>query len=264
MNYDEIERYISNEMDKAERHAFEIKMAEDEVLSKEVAFYQRISKGIGSKIQVERVDSILEQEGYFEKLEKTFSDKDQQSFLRVSRLGWIRIAASVALIVGTLFWYASKKYSNDALASVNITDLGLLISERVRSDNTLVDTSQLEIAKDYLVDKRYDNATFLLNELEQNNDQDVQILLLLAYSYCANKEYEIASQKAEKVLELTKDPVTQMRSEWLLLKAYIGLEKDEEAEALLQEIINQKDHQFYKKAQQIKQKRNSFWRRLVN
>lgn len=152
---EQIERYVHNEMDDAERSAFEVQLNNDNSLRTEVEkfieFKNYYSKSlVDFKLQLKEVESQLEKEHFFDNETKVSSRKRKKN-----QLPWIAAAASLALIISiSYFYFKTYDWKELALAAAK-NDFSIKRSVTAEQDSLFYSgnyTAFIEWAKKTLPD----------------------------------------------------------------------------------------------------------------
>lgn len=258
-----IERFLQGKMSDTEKQAFQEDMGSDAALADEVSFRSDLAKAIRRKKLISQVHAEFKADDFFKK-EETKTAKTVP--LRASNNKFLlRMAAAVVLLIlAGSFWYANTSYSNAQLAQIpfdNIRALGLTEGNRGG------DPVELTRLKEATVELDQGNFAASLGQLSSVPDSDPNYAvsqLYRGYALFQMQDYDEAIPILRGIIAGETDNIVKQKAEWVLLNCL--LEQNDlavEFSRLLNEILANKGHQFYRQSLTLKEKLDSGWRILV-
>lgn len=274
-----IEEYVNGKLDEQEKISFELLMAKDKELAKEVALYKSIAN-VSEVKGDEELDTLisgigkeLEEEDFFipegkrqdsqsetVKSEINKPTDSEAEILPFRLITLISIAASflVLCLVGG-GWWAKANYSDRALTQQNFDQA--TINTMIRGEGTK--TNILSSGLEALANKNYKEAIPLFESISESEDLYPNARLYLALAQFKIEAYSDAAVNAKTVANLKTR--FQEKARWLQINSMLaGGQTNEEFEALLDDLANNSSDDYYKtKAQQLKKEYHSIWRSWV-
>jgi len=257
-NTNRIDDYLSGKLAETERLAFEAEMAKDEVLRKEVRLYE-----------LERAAAILIAQQHYQKKyggeqkeEESPSPEEEKAPRKI--LHWKRYAAAVILLLLLgLFWWVPSTYSNQAILSGEKLEASSFTMKGEGEPETLSREGLNAYHK-----KDYARAALIFEQQLKDSAAYGKAQYMLAYCKYHLQEYEQSIQLFDKVLEdatLGLKPGNRSKTQWTQLMAYIG--KGDLNASFYDRLENLKatgTTGYKRKAQQLENRLNSFWRTFVD
>lgn len=231
---EKIESYLSGELkkDQLEKYAAEHNIKD---LDQEIEWVENAQLAIeanGIKLQLsEVIKSAQKDDAKIKPLNKTFS---------LGRLTSLSIAAAVALLFGVLFLF--KPGNTDKLYSkYEFVDPGLPV--------LMSETNRFEMyeALSYYSEQNYPETIKRLSNLQSGGSYNDTIEFYLGVANLYENNINESLPLIEKVSE-DENSIFQERAEWLLVLANLKTGDKMKTKSLLQPIISDSDHPFYKQA----------------
>ena len=270
-DYDDIERFVKEEMTGEERSAFERDMQKDPELSREVEFYKKVAGAFQIKGLVNSIGDELNEKAFFDDLDHKEGDEKQRSqsglfTLRRKIIRRLAYAASFALVVSLLgLWSIQQNYSDQALAATDHREMELVLTPLVsRGIDQGTQKDELAEGLAYLKEEELQKATSFFEEIEADAENRDRIALYLTYAYLRNAAFDKAAANARQSLQTMNDTTNRMKMEWMLVKALAGTGNDEgEILQVLQKIASDPQHLYQQKALKMQKDLKSFWRNFT-
>lgn len=179
----------------------------------------------------------------------------------IRRLQWHRalaIAASMLLLLAAgAAWWASRHYSDAALANRNFA---YDIPNPVRSEAS--PGSPLAKGQQAFADGRLAESIEAFGAVAESSGQYVEARYYLAHALFRQKDYAGAAANFELVRD-SGDRRYREEADWKLLLALLAAGEQQRAEALLEQLANSPGHAFQAKAEGLKNRLGSLWRLLA-
>lgn len=243
-NNDQIEKYLNNELNEADRIALENQMKEDNKLQE--AFERR--QTAHRILDIAIAQNLKEQLVQLEEESKVVSINRHKS-RRFSILQWAA-AASVLLVVGFFaFFFQGGQSDPGQLASAyyQMPDVNLQRSGGSTQEDVLSRGLQA------LENEDYATAANTLDSIDSGNEYYLVALYYLAHSHYLQGNYAEAEAEFSRVSE-GNDLRYQEDAEWYSLLAC--LQQDGPCIAKIDEIIQNEDHSYHKQAAAIRDSLN--------
>lgn len=236
--HEQIQSYLDNSMPPIERSDFEKRLSQADELKEELDLVVELESTLGNQeLQKFRtkVKQIVDPEDKQE-ISPLKVVKDNRRNMRT----WISIAASLLLIVGTV-WFLSRANYNQDLADI-ATEYFVPYPANSQSRGSEIQT---EIYNDY-TNKAYDKAApSLENFAKSNNDDDAKLFSAISY---------IGIQQASKSLlllnEIKPTPSLTNKVHYYTGISHLMLNNKQEAIVAFT-AVNKGDQFLYNKAQEI-------------
>ena len=240
-NYTElIERYFDNQLSSEE-----VELVEQ--LKKVDSDFQEEFKLFEKSHQVVKLSTLLDLK---EDIKSVHKQIDESNTFAVISAWWVGIAASTILFV--MLGVYAQRYSNESLYAEAFTPIDDYITNM---DNTV---SEMEKAMDLLDQEQYDSASIAFHKIYKTTGSQVAIFYEGTCFYQANK-LEEAIMSWNKI---SND--YQPEAQWYVALAYLKMDDIDNTIQTLNAIIdNNKDEKFVLKAQKLKTKLLSPFRKLV-
>ncbi len=256
--FDRIEDYLSGSMNEAEKIAFEAELKQNEELAAEFEQQQLAWKAM-HLLAVDEMRHKLK--GWI--AEEALAEKTQPKVVQMRRpiARILSIAASVLLLIcaGT-WWWANENYSARSLADAYY--------ENEMSGTRGIEDGEEDENYKYGITEHYRGnwiaSTNALLQVPFSNKAYCYAQTLAAEGYYRQKKF----QEALKVLNnLRMNPacpeVEWKNAKWQIVLVYFAMgETSDETINRLNEVINTPGHP--READELKQKTQSFWWKLIN
>lgn len=260
-DYELIYRYINDEMQLAERDAFEKQLAEDEALRAEVMIHKDLYLGVQMaadeelKANISNVHQELSENGFLSQALQASSlsdtEKKETKIRRLSMRNFFAIAATVLLLM-TISYFIFKPdtsaqaifashYAKDTIIIVEQLDMlslqGMAIRDRDRRDN-------LKVALELYQDENYNAAAEHLSQHLTKFPEDDAAQLFYGLSLIELEEFKAAIDQL-KTLSETPESEYQYASIWYIGLAYLQVDVETAKETFVQ--LAQKESSVYQK-----------------
>ena len=170
-------------------------------------------------------------------------------------------AALLILFALAGWWYTRTSWSNEALANVSLTEMGM---ERSGSDRQISEqvpgSDPFNEGISALENGQFSAAISSFSNFDADDPGYPNAQLYLAFANLELGIYQEASRNAQTAIEVSIDPALRQKAEWLLVKASLGAGNLNDA--LLDSIAGNNSHRFQEDAQALQKDLNSFWRKL--
>jgi len=241
--YDQIERYLSQQLSAEEVNQFEQQMKTDPELREEVALHQQVSETLkGNSVHALRgvlndVDQEWEAEGM----------KAPQKGRVFSLRSALAIAATIALLVVSYFIFlpGNTTPSSEQLFASNFEAYPLLLNQRGLGDEP--GDALLEQGKKAYQQRDFKEAYTAFQSLSEQEPANQVYRFYQAVSALGADQAKVAIPMLQS-FTTTPNPF-QEQSLWYLCLAYIQLDDVEQAKSVLQGLSE--DHYLYQEAQQL-------------
>lgn len=258
-----IDRYLTQELENHELPEWELKM-QDPIFSQAVATHQAVIENV---VEAYKQNEWKQQfQSASERYHKANSEVSASGNIVSLLARRIRIVAAIVVlgIVGLVGW-ANSQYS------------GLAIAQSLQ-DSLLDDTgmgqinvdSIMAIAKGCFFGKEYERALREFSLVPRNSKHYPEAQILKAYTFFQLQEYQSAISLFDEWIDDNYDQLpNQYRNEnklrWTRLLAYVGA-NDTDTDFFKLELyyfLNSNSEHYSDKAEQLKNKLESPWRRVV-
>lgn len=259
--FNQIEAYLSGEMNETEATAFDKEVATNKELAaavdRHLLAHDAIEVMIEDNLRAEMKDwSAAANKNKEANIHQIGQKKGSSG--KVRRLVYrLAAAASVALVVGFFgLQFSNTNYSNTAL-STGAYNFDL---SATRSTNT----AQNPLAKGL---KAYENADYaaaiqFFQNIPTANLQYNEAQYYLGHSLYQNKDYGQSINTFQKVVS-TNDLRYKEAAEWYQVVNYVAVKKEgNDLTTLLNQLVRDEGHPYHKNAVELDTKLNSFWRKL--
>jgi tetratricopeptide (TPR) repeat protein len=219
-----LERYISEEMDQAEKIWFEKELDGNADLRKELALRRRTDS-------VLRDIDILDLRAKLNAIEK---ERSEESSWTAARRRMLRYAAVAALFVitGTSIWLPNRRLSSDELFQRYYDQSSTIVNTTTRSAGSSFDLTYRAALKAYN-DGQFELAVRYFEDFTTSNKEtDIETLMgiemMKGNSLIENESFTEAGRSYQKVVE-NNDNLYLEDATWLLGLCYLKTEDSEKA-----------------------------------
>jgi len=226
-----LERYLSEEMDQAEKNWFEKELDGNDELKKELALRRRTES-------VLREVDILDLRAKLNAVEK---ERSEESSWTAARRRMLRYAAVAALFIlaGTSIWLPNHKMSNDELFRKFYDQSATVVNTATRSSGTSSDLTYQAALKAYregqfIVAVRYFEE-FTTGQQKTDAGTLMGIEMMKGNSLLEINRYSEAGKSYQKVVE-NNDNLYLEDATWLLGLCYLKTEENEKAVEVMTKI----------------------------
>lgn len=256
--------YVNGRLKEADRLAFEMRMAKDETLAKEVALYQdleKVSQKIGTdkwRAAIAAIGDELEPTGFFKEKENPNPPTIKQASPTLRYKRHLAIAATILLLLVAGFWYAHQNYSDTVLANRYMNLENILSDTRSGSDQLANYTPGLIAIQQNDVK----SAISFFEPLAKQTDQ-AGALFYLGLARYQQRNYTAAVSDLQP-LTLADGP-WRTKARWVSICALLADGKTgSEFEILLNEAMQDSSDVYYQQeAKSLFEKMNSIWRKAL-
>jgi tetratricopeptide (TPR) repeat protein len=254
--YEQIQKYLDNELEESEKIAFEQEIAENEMLAQEVALFQKLPQYIGEG-QSPDVDLETEHPQFKAYLKVFLSDESKQLENELENIGtaflqnenqetsnkvvaiysrWkVLSAAAVVLVLFGSLWFLMKPTSSTALYSSYVQHDAIILNQRGNEDEISKNAEELYNQGNYEA-----AIPLLLKVNEQNLNFDV--LLALGVSYLELDDYDNALAQFEAIGQ--SDAIIKDKALWYEAATYLKQNNRDLARQKLLQL--QEEYPFFK------------------
>lgn len=259
--FDQIEAYLSGEMNETDAAAFDQSVANDPVLAAAVDRHLIAHDAI--EVMIEENLRAEMKEWSTQKKEDSDGAKIRQigsanSGGRVRRLFYsLAAAASVAILVGVFgLQFSKNNYSNEALAE------GAYYFDLPTTRSTNTNENPLSSGFNAYEAANFTEAISFFQGITTDNPQYKEAQFYLGHSFYQKGEFEQAIVAFQSVID-ANDLQRKEAAEWYQIVNYIAAKKqDGNFTTLLNQLVTDEGHAYHKNAVDLNGKLNSFWRRL--
>ena len=266
-DYNNIDDFLRGKLNENEKQSFYNGLQKEKELQQAYNFYSKTSQLVKMKAVLKEVEGDLEGRGFFDEF-KTNRERKAPASAHQTRIFTLKrsfaIAASICLlIVAGMLGYAQRHYSNAALASIDEGKMVMYSTFRGTNKAKKVDSFQDGVLalqkKDYLSAIRLFEAVLTTKKGKKKKETQ----LYLAYALFEKGDLINAKEAVAPLLESEVLSIRQ-KAEWLKVQILLT-NNDLNATffELLDKIATEYRHVYQKEAQQLQQKMNSFWRRMI-
>lgn len=243
---DQVEAYVADELNLEEKAAFEAAMQRDASLVEEVQAAREAVALLGLYTQIAYKEQLQAFDAELE-ASKGGSQKPQGF---PWRRAWLSIAASVLILVASVYLVMRSRYDNQSLQHQAFEPYQNVLS--MRGDQGLTPIMESYEAGEYASFVQEMNAY-----LSGNPEPEPLARLYLGIAYLGEGE----ANQAETILsQLTGNPTVSAQAEWYLSLAVLAQDEETTARQLLQNIQSQPTHPHQADATQLLQQLDSVWR----
>ncbi len=224
-----IERYITNEMDAAEKRWFELELECDSSLQKELKLRKLADASLVRH-------DIIDLRNKLSAIEKQRREKVTAAGPKKSAAG-MRFAAAVAalMLLGGVYLFSTRHLSNETLYRKNFQTY--VSSNIARSGETK--STDLKSAQQLYNNKDYAASASLLKKYIQSNPVSMDAMMMYGAAEMENKNFEEA-QSSFRLILANGDNLFLDKAQWYLALCYLQTNQKSEAVKQLESIINSK------------------------
>ncbi len=233
IQYEQIRKYLDNELPESDKMTFEREIAEDEALAQEVALFQKLPQYIG---EGQSPDVVLEQNHpQFKAYLKEFLSEDSKNLAnQLETIGtnyiqnenteksknvislnsrWkVFSAAAVVLVLFGCLWFLMQPSSSTQLYSSYVQHDAILLNQRGGIDETAKNAEELYNQGNY---KAAIPLLIQVNEQSLNFD----VMLAIGISYLELDDFENALTQFETISQ--SDAIIKDKSLWYEAATYL-------------------------------------------
>ena len=237
---EKIDRYLSKDMTERERESFEEQLLKDKELKRSVEMQKDIYQGIDFHFQ-ENLKNRLQKE---EKNPSGLDTRKQGTQRWLSPV--IRVAASLALLLGAGYWYLASQVSPEELFAANYQPYPNIVNPVERSGALPQD--QLGRAMIAYEKGNYKDA---IESFEQQFDTlEPSYNFYLALCLLEVGESERAAATLEKVV-ISQNETFYLPALWYQSLAYLKDHQTQMAQQTLEKLLKQENSTYHDRAQKI-------------
>ncbi|MFT4661693.1 MAG: tetratricopeptide (TPR) repeat protein [Patiriisocius sp.] len=235
IDYEEIERYVNDQMNEVEKSAFKNKLKADDKLQEEVKVYSDVVLNL--KRKYENIDEV-------NKLKLTLANKGNEYFKEdgggkiIHLKKYLMAAAAIAAIfVVGFFIFGPKESLYDQYAQFNPVN----VQVKGDLDQDLVDGVRKYNAKEFLESDKF------LRSYLKNYPEDVQIHFVMGSSYMQQEKHDNALIIFGS--DIIQNSIFKYKADWYIALIYLKQGNTEECKKILN-LINQ-NSSYYSDAQSL-------------
>ena len=221
--YEEIESFLSDELDDLSLASFEEELAMNPDLAADVKLFREVDEAIGEKDVMELRASLQN----IRKTEENEKNKEVRGIRppKTQRILWYTVAASIVLILGIASFVRNQSYSNQEIYRdyYQTYKVGIFRSADNSTDNLMSD------ALKQFNESNYDVALKLFHQILAENDNNPAANFYVGVAYQEEKDYGKAIQSYTKVVKQNDNLFTE-QAQWYIGLCY--LQRDEKDKAL--------------------------------
>lgn len=259
-NFDKIERYVFDQMTRAERQQFEEEIEQNVTLQQQVNLHaiEKEAMRLLDREQLTANFAAWDEEDQDVELEVEKTTAKVVPLKRRNSYKFLAIAASFALLLSLGFvWWSQMNYSSEALADNYFPTTSTADRSSVEGDDSMM------TILDYLENGEYDNA---INEAEtlKNSVYREQAILLQAEAFHLKGDHENAINKYDALLDQNDDfdSSNVEKAEWMKAVTLLRSNKEMKARTLLNRIAENEEHSYQMEAVDLLKDLNSFWYKI--
>jgi len=229
--YEEIESFLSDEMDEAGVASFEDEMAMNPDLAADVKLFREVDEAVGEK-------DVMELRASLQNIRKTEENEKNREVRgirppKTQRILWYTVAASIVLILGIASFVRNQSYSNQEIYRdyYQTYKVGIFRSADNSADNLMTD------ALKQFNESNYDQALNLFHQVLTKNENNPAANFYVGVAYQEEKEYAKAIQSYTKVVKHNDNLFTE-QAQWYIGLCYLQREEKDKALKVFKEIAS--------------------------
>ncbi|MCB0835251.1 MAG: hypothetical protein KDD99_01215 [Bacteroidetes bacterium] len=246
-----IDRYLNNQLNKAEREAFEEKCKSDPELAQALILQTQAEYAVRSASREQRKQQFNQE---FDRLHS------QGKIFPLRQNTWILLsAAAVLILLLVAFWgnLFSPSYSPEELFAQNFEPLQIDTDRNV-SASSKINSIWREAGNFYTIGE-FDQAIMLMEEVVEDSlfKSQAQPHFYLGMSYLQtyqkseNQDQSILQKAVEQFEKISEESVYREKAEWYQALAYLGMGNKEAAKVLLKKMMDYGHHYKDKQIREI-------------
>lgn len=232
-----IELYLNGLLSADEHAAFEAEIAADPKLKAEVELQQKTTALLKAAAFEQTRQQVAE------------LNANRQS---ASSYTFLKVAASIVLLVGLGYYLIHIQYSDSALYSAYNAPYPDRITTMGANDHSAAKALQ------FYNEKNYAAAANEFQLLAESGRYEERFTIYEAVALTNSKRPSEAIERLEK--HLATKPADAVACEWQLILAYLAAENGKQAETLLKEFLQHNNGYQNEKATELLAELNSIWR----
>ena len=255
--FEKIEAFLQGEMPPGEAKAFRKELADQPSLQ-EAFLRHRLANHAVEMVQ----DAYLKEK--LQEIRKEYGPLQKPEVAVFSlRKVMARAAAVLILVIAGAGIYAQLNHSDEALIRQNYEQAS---SPTIAGEEEDADARMNKGLYLYYQDKNYAQALSAFSGIPSENKNYNSARYFIAHCQLKTKDFASAEQNFNSLISEGAIPAfaEQEEIEWNLLLAKLGMDKEEEAQNMLQEILENPTYStpMKEQAEALNKKLNSFWRKL--
>jgi tetratricopeptide (TPR) repeat protein len=235
-----IESYFQQTLSSEDRVAFEARCEKDEAFAKDVAFYITARQALREELLGQKVAEWKNEDAVREETAPVISmNKRRTTFGK-----WAAYVAAACVVLAISVYLFEVRTTPQKLATAYINNT---LSQTMDASH---DSIQLGIAA--YNDKEYERALQLFEGVEQRDPSNSDAKKYAGLTYLQKQDYDKAMQQFDKLsnMQLQSNPGDFLKATTLLVRNKQG--DKEEAKALLQKVVNEKEEESKKAEEWLK------------
>ncbi|HEX5152229.1 MAG TPA: tetratricopeptide repeat protein [Parafilimonas sp.] len=235
-----IESYFQQTLNSEERAAFEVRCERDEAFAKDVAFYITARQALREELLEQKIGEWKKEVAIEEEAAPVISMvKRKTTFGR-----WAAYVAAACVVLAVSVYLFDARTTPQKLAAAYVNNT---LSQTMDASR---DSIQLGIAA--YNDQEYDRALQLFEGVEQRDPSNSDAKKYAGLTYLQKQDYDKALQQFDELanMKVFSNPGDFLKATTLLLRNKQG--DKEEAKALLQKVVNEKEEESQKAEEWLK------------
>ena len=234
-----IESYFQQTLSSEDRVAFEARCEKDEAFAKDVAFYITARQALREELLGQKVAEWKKEDAVREEIAPVIPMNKRTTFGK-----WAAYVAAACVVLAISVYLFEVRTTPQKLATAYINNT---LSQTMDASH---DSIQLGIAA--YNDKEYERALQLFEGVEQRDPSNSDAKKYAGLTYLQKQDYDKAMQQFDKLsnMQLQSNPGDFLKATTLLVRNKQG--DKEEAKALLQKVVNEKEEESKKAEEWLK------------
>ena len=228
--YEEIESFLSDDLDNISLASFEDELAMNPDLAADVKLFREVDEAIGERDVMELRASLQN----IRKAEENEKNREVRGIRppKTQRILWYTVAASIVLILGIASFVRNQSYSNQEIYRdyYQTYKVGIFRS----ADNS---TDLMTDAMKQFSESNYDVALKLFHQVLANNENNPAVNFYVGVAYQEKKDYTKAIQSYTKVVKHNDNLFTE-QAQWYIGLCYLQREDKDEALKIFRQIAS--------------------------